>query len=114
MNDVGDPWANPQLAIEHIGGLLPSPVPARFSLLTASDRARRGRYAMLLWLLGFTPRRAWLFALSPEAPEPIGDPLITPNADTWLVGECLRKRLVAIRDGEPHQATRAGPDDVAA
>lgn len=105
MNEAGGAWENPRLAIDHISGLLPQPIPASFSLLSASDRAQRGRYAMLLWLLGFTPRTAWLFALSPVAPQPVGDPLITPAADHWLLSECLRRRLVAAREHELRQAT---------
>jgi hypothetical protein len=113
MNEADDPWADPLLAIEHIAGLLPQPIPASFRLWDATERAQRGRYAMLLWLLGFTPRLAWLVALSRDAHQPIGAPLITPSADTWLVGECLRKRLVAARDGE-RRAAQSGADDVAA
>ena len=78
-----------------IRGLLPRPVPSRYRFLDAEERAGRGRMAVRLWLLGFTPGAAWGFAMAEGADwrEHFPDRYAGRLVDNLLEGEVIRRRL---------------------
>ncbi len=76
-------------------GMLPRPVPARYRLLGAEERAGRGRLAVRLWLLGFTPETAWIFALAEGTcwREHLPDRYQGRLVDALLENEVIKRRL---------------------
>ena len=56
----------PDEDLNSIDDLVPEPVPSRYILLDPPERDWRGRACIVLWLLGFSARSAWLFALSTD------------------------------------------------
>lgn len=76
-------------------GMLPRPIPFRYRLLDAEERAGRGRLVVRLWLLGFSPVTAWGFALAEDADwrEHLPDAYQGRLVDAVLDGEVTRRRL---------------------
>ena len=63
---AGDPADRGDRSVA-LRGLLPRPVPFRYRFLDAEERAGRGRLAIRLWVLGFSPGTAWGFAMAEGA-----------------------------------------------
>jgi hypothetical protein len=76
-------------------GLLPRPVPSRYRFLDAEEGAGRGRIAIRLWVLGFSPATAWGFALATGTcwREHLPDVYRGRLVDALLDGEVIRRRL---------------------
>ena len=76
-------------------GMLPGPVPPRFRRLGAEERSGRGRLAVRLWLLGYSPRTAWAFAMATGTcwREHLPDRYQGRLIDASLDGEVIRRRL---------------------
>ena len=76
-------------------GMLPHPVPFRYRFLGAEERAGRGRMAIRLWVLGFTPATAWGFAMTEGARwrDQLPDRYEGRLIDAVLEGEVIRRRL---------------------
>jgi len=66
-------------------GMVPRPVPFRYRLLDAEERAGRGRMAIRLWVLGMTEGASW----RDQLPDRYEGRLI----DAVLEGEVIRRRL---------------------
>ena len=81
-----------------ISELLPRPIPYRFRLLDPVERGQRGRAAIRLWLLGYSVRSAWLFAMSDDMDrnDQISSGHISRVDDKRLPGEVLRRRLAEV------------------
>ena len=75
--------------------LLPRPVPSRYRFLDAEERAGRGRMAVRLWLLGFSPATAWAFALATGTcwREHLPDVYRGRLVEALLDGEVVRRRI---------------------
>jgi hypothetical protein len=75
--------------------MLPRPVPYRYRFLDAEERAGRGRLAVRLWLLGFSPATAWAFAMSEGSGwrEQLPDRYAGHLVDALLEGAVIRRRL---------------------
>ena len=76
--------------------LLPRPVPWRYRFLDAEERAGRGRLAIRLWVLGFSPATAWAFAMAQGADwrEHLPDRYQGASRSTPVLdGEVIRRRL---------------------
>lgn len=65
MRAGSDPLG-PDRFVAGIDELLPRPVPSRYRLLSPHEQEWRGRACVVLWLLGYSVRTAWLFALSQD------------------------------------------------
>ena len=70
-------------------------MPARYRFLGAEERAGRGRLAVRLWLLGFTPATAWSFALAGDScwREHLPDRYQGRLVDDLLENEVVARRL---------------------
>jgi hypothetical protein len=81
-----------------IAELVPHPIPSTFRMLDADERGWRGRAAIRLWLLGFSVRSAWLFALSEDVGwcDYLSHQHFDLDGDRRLPGEVLRRRLMDV------------------
>ena len=91
---AGDPADRGDRSVA-LRSLLPRPVPWRYGVLGAEERAGRGRIAIRLWLLGLSPGAAWGFAMAEGADwrEHLPDRYEGRLIDAVLDGEVIRRRI---------------------
>ena len=91
---AGDPADRGDRSVA-LRSLLPRPVPWRYGVLGAEERAGRGRLAIRLWVLGCSPATAWGFAMAEGLRwrEQLPDRYEGRLVDVLLDGEVIRRRL---------------------